>query len=120
MLGRFTRMATTLTVCSWLLAALGAGVTVWLCPHPLMFLPYVFLGLGIRAARRIATRAFVLILTLASASVGFWYCWDAAFIHLSTLNLTPLVVVVVEAVVAGATWLVVRRIEKDTHAHNAA
>jgi hypothetical protein len=113
-------MATTLTICSWLLAALGAGVTVWLCPHPLMFLPYIFLGLAIRAACRLATRAFVLVLTLASASVGFWYCWDAAFVHRSTLNLTPLVVVVVETLVAGVTWLVVRRRERVIHAHNAA
>jgi len=108
-------MATTLTICSWLLAALGTGVTVWLCPHPLMFLPYIFLGLAIRAARRLATRAFVLVFTLASASVGFWYCWDAAYVHRSTLNLTPLVVVVVESLIAGGTWRVVRHIERARH-----
>jgi hypothetical protein len=51
--------------------------------------------------------------------VGFWYFWDAAFVHLSTMNLIPLEVVIAESLVAGATWLVVRRVERvrdETHA----
>ena len=57
--------------------------------------------------------------TAGSACAGFWYCWDAAYIHRSTLNLTPLVVVVLESLVAGVTWRVVRHIERVRH-ENAA
>src|SRR6266496_2179582 len=113
-------MSITFRICSWLLVAFGISMTAWLYPHPVAFVPYVLLPLAIRAARRIGTRAFVLTLTLASVCAGFWYFWDAAFVHLSTLNLIPLEIAVVESLVAGATWLVVRRVEKGTHAHNAA
>jgi len=113
-------MAKTLTICSWLLLALGIGLSGWLYPHPLIFVPYVVLSFVIRTARRLTTRVCVLVFTLISVCVSFLFCWDAAFIHLSTLNSTPLVVAIVEALVAGAMCLVVRRVERVTHAHNAA
>src|SRR5438132_747173 len=112
-------MATTFTVCSWLLVALGVGVTAWLYPNPFGFVPYFLLALAIGSTRRFGTRAVVLVLTLASVCVGFWYFWDAAFIHLSTLNFLPFEVVVLESLIAGATWLVVRRIESVKHETNA-
>ena len=117
-------MAKTLTTCSWLLAALGALVTLRYFPYasswlPLGLLPYVLFVLTAWSARRLTTRAVVLILTLSSVCVGFWFFWDA-LVRPSTLNLVPLEVVIVESLVAGATWLVVRRIERATHAHNAA
>src|SRR5439155_25907161 len=117
-LGGYTRMAITFRVCSWLLVVFGIGITAWLYPHPVAFLPYVLLPFAIRAARRVSTRAVVLALTLASVCVGFWFFWDAAFVHLSTLNLIPFEIVVVESLLAGATWLVVHRIERGTHADN--
>ena len=117
---RLIRMAITFTICSWLLMALGVGMTAWLYPHPLAFLPYVFFPFAIVAARRDSTRAVVLLLALSSVCFGFWFFWDAAFVHLSTFNLIPFVVVVVESLVAGTTWLVVRRIERLTHAHDDA
>jgi len=113
-------MLTTLTVCSWLLAALGAGVTVWLIPHPLMLLPYCFLFPAIRASRRVLTRTFVLALTLASVCIQFWYCWDAAFIHLSTLNFDPAFVSIYEAAFNLVAWLVIRRMDIKTSAPRAA
>lgn len=75
-------MAITFTVCSWVLVALGVAMTAWLYPHPLAFLPYVFFPFAIVAARRVGARAVVLLLTLLSVSVAFWFFWDAAFIHL--------------------------------------
>ena len=113
------RMAITLTICSWLLVALGIAMTAWLYPHPLAFLPYLFFPFAIISARRVGTRAVVLALTLLAACVAFWFFWDAS-VRPSTLNLLPLEIVIVESLVAGATWLVVRRIERATHAHNAA
>ncbi|MEW6157177.1 MAG: hypothetical protein AB1813_07065 [Verrucomicrobiota bacterium] len=112
-------MAKTLTTCSWLLAALGAFVTLRYFPYasswlPLGLLPYVLLVLAALSARCLTTRAVVLTLILASVSVGFWFFWDA-FVHPSTLNLVPLEVVIVESLVAGATLLVVLRIERATH-----
>jgi len=117
-------MAKTLTTCSWLLAALGALVTFRYFPYalpwlPLGLLPYGFFILAAWSARRLATRTVVLMLTLSSVCIGFWFFWDA-LVRPSTLNLVPLEIVIVESLVAGATWLVVRRIERATHAPNAA
>jgi hypothetical protein len=113
-------MAKTLTICSWLLVVLGVSMTAWLCPHPLAFVPYALFAFAILAARRVAVYATILVLTLFSVCVGFWFFWDAAFVHLSTLNLIPLEVAVVESLIAGTTWLVVRRIEGVTHEPGAA
>ena len=118
-LGVIRRMSKTLTIYSWFLLALGIGVSGWLYPHPLIFAPYLVFPFVIRAAHRLATRVIVLVFALTSVCVSFWFCWDAAFIHLSTMNLTPLIVALVEVLVAGTMWLVVRRVEKVTHAHNA-
>lgn len=117
-------MAKTLTICSWLIVALGALVTLRYFPYasswlPLGLLPYVFFVLAVRSALRRSTRAVVLILILSSVCIGFWIFWDA-LVRPSTMNLIPLEIVIVESLVAGATWLVVRRIERTTHAHNAA
>jgi uncharacterized membrane protein len=111
-------MAITFRICSWLLVSFGVGMTAWLYPHPVAFVPYVLLPFAIREARHIVTRAVVLTLILAFVCVGFWFFWDAAFVHLSTLNLIPFEVGVIESLVAGATWLVVRRIEHRKYAKN--
>ena len=117
-------MAKTLTTCSWLLAVVGVLVTLRYFPYitpllPLGLLPYVFLVLATQSARRLAVRAGVLILILASVCLGFWCFWDAR-VHPSTLNLVSLEIVIVESLVAGAAWLVVRRIERKPHAPNPA
>src|SRR5580765_743722 len=113
------RMSETFTICSWVLVAIGIAMTAWLCPRAWAFVPYMLLPFAIRAARRFTTRSVVLLVTLLSVCIGFWFHWDAAFIHLSTLNLIPFEVVVVESLVAIATWLVVRRVERVTHDQNA-
>ena len=114
------RMAITFTFSSWLLIMIGVGMTVWLYPHPVAFVPYVLLGSAIRGASRIVIRAVVLTLTLAFVCVGFWFFWDAAFVHLSTLNFIPFEVAVIESLGAGAVWLIVRRIDRTGHAQKAA
>jgi len=105
----------TLTICSWLLVALGTCVSLWLCPHPLVFLPYIFLALAIRVARRLAVRSVLLALTLACFCFTFWYCWDAAFVRVSTMNMMPIVVGLAESLVATVTWRTVRHIETVRH-----
>jgi len=105
-------MAKILRTCSWLLAVLGACVTFSLHPHPIMFLPYIFLALATGAARRLAIHAVVLVLTLTSVCVHFWYNWDAAYDHLSTLNFMPRDVAVLESLIAGAAWRIIRRSER--------
>jgi len=106
-------MATTFTICSWFLVVLGVGVTAWLYPNPVGFVPYLALAFAVMSARRVGTRAVVLLLTLGSVCVGFWYFWDADFIHLSTLNFMPFEVAVVESLVAWALWFAIRRVEKN-------
>ena len=113
-------MAKTLTICSWLLVALGIAMTAWLWSYPLAFVPYLLRPFAIVAARRATTRAAVLVLTLCSVCFGFWYFWDAAHVHLSTMNFIPLEVVIVESLVAGATWLVVHRVERVRDATHSA
>ncbi|MBN9693947.1 MAG: hypothetical protein J0M24_27200 [Verrucomicrobia bacterium] len=106
-------MNITLTICSWLLVALGIAMTAWLYPHPLAFLAYLFFSFAIISARRVRTRAVVLVLTLLSVCFAFWFFWDA-LVHPSTLNFIPLEIVILESLIAGATWLVVRRIERKS------
>ena len=65
-------------------------------------LPYVLFVLAAWSARRLTTCAVVLILTLSSICVGFWFFRDA-LVRPSTLNLAPLDIVIVESLVAGAT-----------------
>src|SRR2546428_12144897 len=90
------------------------------CISTRALLPYVLFSLATSSARRLATRAVVLILTLSSVCIAFWFFSDVAHVHLSTLNVIPLEIVVVESLAAGATWLIVRRIERVAHAQNAA
>jgi hypothetical protein len=104
-------MANTLTICSYSLLALGLAVAAWLYPHPLMFAPYLILPFAIHTARRLIVRWLVLAYSLILVSVGFWFCWDVTFVHVSTLNLMPLNVAMVEAVVTGAICFVVRRVD---------
>jgi hypothetical protein len=115
-------MAKTLTTCSWLLIALGLFITLRYFPYAgawvlLGLLPYGLFLLGACAARRLAVRAVVLVLTLSSVGLGFWSFWDA-MVRPSTLNLMPLEVVIFESLVAGATWLVVLRAQRVSHAHS--
>lgn len=115
-------MAKTLTICSWLLVALGVLVTMGYFPYdsawlPLGLLPYVFFALAARAARRLATRAVVLSLRLTSVCIGFWFFWDA-MVRPSTLSLIALEVVIAEALMAGMTWLAVWRVERLKHAYS--
>ena len=109
------RMTNTFSICSWLLVAVGVAMTAWLYAHAWAFVPYLLLSLGITTARGLATQAVMLVVTLCSVAVGFWFFWDAAFIRLSTLNLVPLEVVVLESLVAGVTWLIVHRVERVKH-----
>jgi hypothetical protein len=105
-------VANTLTFCSYLLVVLGMGMTAWLLPNPLVFLPYVFLFFAVRAARRAAVRGLVLAVILASVGVSFWFCWDAAYVHLSTMNSVPLLVAGVELVIAVGMDFLVWAVEK--------
>jgi len=118
--GCVTRMAKTLTICSYLLATLGALVTLGYFPYvssllPLGLLPYAFFILATRSARRLITLAAVLILTLLSVCVGFWFFWDALVLP-STMALLPLDIVIAESLSAAATWLVVRRVDRSPQA----
>jgi hypothetical protein len=105
-------MSMTLTICSYVLVALGVLLNIWLFPHPLAFIPYVLLFFAARAARRSVARIVVLVVTLCSVCIGFWFCFDAAFIRLSTLNFLPLEIAVVKSLVAGLLLLAIHRLER--------
>ncbi len=113
-------LAATLKACSWLLVALGSAMTAWLWLFPPAFVPYLFLAFAIRASRRLVVRAVVLVVSLGSVCAGFFVYWDASFIHLSSHNTNPLAVVVIESLLAVATWLVVRRLEREVIQEHAA
>lgn len=114
-------MARTLTICSYSLAALGVLITFYFdsSPFAIGLLPYLFFAFAARSARRPTTRAVVLILTVSSLCLGFWTFHDA-LVRPSTLNALPFDIVVVESFSAGATWLIVRRIERATRPHAEA
>jgi hypothetical protein len=107
-------MGKTISVCSWLLIALGLAVCGWLGPHPLTFLPFILLALAARKAQGILACVWVLLLTLASVCASFYFLWDAKFIHWSTLNLWPIQAAIVESVAALITWFAVRHPKKTT------
>lgn len=109
-------MTKTLPICTSFLAVLGVLVTLVCFPDtkswlPLGVLTYVFYFLAAWSADRLATRAVVLALTLSSVCVAFWCFWEA---RLSPwrMSLIPQMVVMIEYLVAGAVWFVIRRIER--------
>ena len=111
-------MTRTLTACSSLLAAFGVLVTLlcfsdaksWL---PLGVLTYVFYALAAWSAARLATQAIVLTLTLSSGCIGFWCFWEARLSPWNT-SLMPSMVVMIEYLVAGTVWFVIRRLDRTT------
>jgi hypothetical protein len=105
-------LSKTLMVCALGLVAMGFVITGCLYPNPLAFVSYALLIPTIRSTRRIITRAAVLMLTLILVGAGFWFFWDAAFIHLSTMNFIPFELAVVESLVAGMSLVIVRKIER--------
>jgi hypothetical protein len=109
-------MTRSLAICSSFLAMLGVLVTLLCFPDakswlPLGVLTYIFYFLAVWSASRLATRAVVLALTLVSLCVAFWCFWEARLSPWRT-SLIPQVVVMMEYLVAGAVWLVIRRIER--------
>lgn len=104
-------MRTTLTFCSWGLWALGIVVAALLYPVAVAFIPYLLLPYALIAAHRTTTRAVVLVLTLVLVCVAFWYYWDAAFIRISTMNLIPFEIAVIESLTAALASVIVYRIE---------
>jgi len=63
------------------------------------------LPFAIGAATGLAARAVVLCVVLATVCIGFWYCFDATYVHLSTMNFMPEFIACVQSLVAGATLL---------------
>jgi len=121
-------MAKTLIICSWSLLALGVVMTGYfilpcttkelssLLVTALNFVPFILVLGAIRAAKSVGRRAAVLVATLFVVGFGFSVYFDRSFIHLSTLDFSPIEVPLVQSLVAGATWLGVRR-PRETSIH---
>ncbi len=113
-------MSRTLTICSWSLVALGILMTgYFFLPRPAnsvvqnivafwVYAPYIVSFFPILAARSCAARAIVLGAVLFNVCYGFWFYFDLAFVHLTTMSDVPLTVPFVQSAVAAAAWVFVR------------
>ncbi len=104
-------MSMTLATCTSFLILLGCSLCAWLCGHPLVFVPYLFLVLALVSARGLGCRAIVLVLALLTVVTGFGVFWDAEFVHGSTLNVLPDLTVLVQSILACSTWLAITVVE---------
>jgi len=87
-------------------------MSAWLYPDWIVFVPYIFLAFAMRGTARPALRGLVLALTVLYVGTEFWFSWDAAYIHPSTMNAIPGIVAIVAALFALVTDLLVRQIER--------
>ena len=60
-----------------------------------------------------------MVFILAVVSITFCYYFDAAYIHLSTLNLVPAQVAFVSSLAAAGVLVAVRRIDCVSEVRNA-
>ncbi len=115
-------MAKTLALCSsWSLLALGAVVTgyfilprstmefAWLAVTVWTFVPFVLLVAAVRAAHSLGRQAIVLATTLLVVCYGFSVYFDRTFVHWSSIDMSPIEVPLLQALVSVAVWLFIRR-----------
>jgi hypothetical protein len=114
-------MVKTLTICSWSILALGVLMTgyfilprttmelSWLLATAWTLVPFIFVFCAIKAGGSVGRRAIVLVATLFVVGFGFAVYFDRTFIHLSTLDFSPIEVPLVQSLIAGVTWIGVRR-----------
>jgi hypothetical protein len=76
------------------------ATTLFLYPNVIMLTPYSVLFFAIRKATRLADWVGLLVVILFIVCWGFRACFDAAFIHRSTLNAGPLLVAIAQSAVA--------------------
>jgi len=116
-----TTMPKTLRLCSWLLPALGLGMTgyfylaaifndlAWFFVVIWTFFAYVLFSLAIPAAYSCTRRTVVLVALLFSVCFAFTTYFDVRFVRFTTLDFSPIEVPFVQSLVAASTWIAVRR-----------
>jgi hypothetical protein len=113
-------MSKTITFCSWSLVVVGVAMTSYFyLPSNFInlsttlvvvwtFVPYLLFCFAICAARSSIARAVVLATLLFSVGYGFEVYFDSRFIHISTIDFSPIVIPFVQSLIAGVSWLGVR------------
>ncbi len=82
-------------------------VAVW------MLVPFYLLVQAIQIAHEKIVVAVVLLAALFVVGFGFWVYFNATHVHISTLDLSPIYVPLVQALVATGVWFGVRRSGKN-------
>jgi hypothetical protein len=77
-----------------------------------MLLPYWVLFRLVRAAHSCTTRAVALVAALAVVSFGFWTYFDRRFVHVSSIDNSPVEVPFVQLLIVFVGWLAVRQLQK--------
>lgn len=104
-------MSKTLAFCAWLLVVFGFCMSLWLCGHPWALLPYGLILLSAVAARALACRVVICGLALLFVVTGFSVLFDARFIHLSTLNLLPDAMILVQSALGATACVAITVVE---------
>src|ERR1051325_1747235 len=113
---------TTFKVPFWFLLSVGVLMTgyfardlnpLWTIPlGGWMLVPYWLLFRWFRAARSCTLRAAVLVALLVVVGFSFWSYFDRKFVHLSSIDNSPIEVPFEQLLLLGGGWLLVRRVER--------
>lgn len=95
-------MLATLKISAWTTMLVGLVASSLLAPHPVVLLPYPLFFFVFRLAQSLGDWGLSLFVTVLCVGWNVWVCLDARYIHLSTLNLNPLLVALIETALAGA------------------
>jgi hypothetical protein len=108
----------------WLVLAIGIMMTVYFAKNmrsswlfvlgPWALLPYLVLFFSLRRARSLAASAVVLVAALGVVCYGFWVYFDRTFVHVSSIELSPIEVPFEQLLAGIASWVIVRWLSHRT------
>lgn len=107
----------TLRASAWVIMLFGLTASSLAAPHPIVLLPYPLFFFVFRLAKTTGDWWTSLLVTVVCIGWNVRECIDARYIRVSTLNVEPLLVAVVQTVLVGALlgqlWLAGKRRERN-------
>jgi hypothetical protein len=85
-----------------------------------MLVPYLLLSMSARAATSPSHRLLLLSAALIIVCYGFSVYFDSSFVHLSTLDFSPIVVPMEQSFVAVTAWFLVHHLRQRAHCDTQA